>query len=444
MAAFTISIQEHQKRVDGKYPVSIRLTFKRKVVYLKTEYYVSDKQLDKDLNLTDNFLTKQLILKIEEYEKIIVRKLGNKIENFTIHELKDYLKKWSENGDHTTIDFVLFSMKHIERIKDKQESRARRLRTTLSSFIDFFGRDKISITEITSKILKEYENYLLKPRTLKRINQLGKEVTTQKPPLSMVGIRDYMADIRTLFNAAKEEFNDDENDEILITHYPFTKYKLPKPKAAAKKSLKVEMIRTILNAPDITIFGTHGINRANLARDVFALSFYLVGINTVDLFNIDSYKDGRLTYNRSKTKERIQDEALISLKVEPEVIPIINKYLDKTKKRVFCFYQMYSTFQIFNANINSGLKQLANACGITDTLSTYYARHSWATIARNDCRISKDDVHLALNHVDGNMKVTDIYITKDWSLIDEANRKVIDYVKSVDTNKEDPKTLEKQ
>jgi len=431
MATFAISIQKHKKRKDEKYPVSIRLTFKRKVAYLKTEYYVSDKQLDKDLNLTDNFLTKQLILKIEEYEKIIVRKLGNKIENLTINELKDYLKKWSENGDHTTIDFVLFSMKHIERIKDKQESRARRLRTTLSSFIDFFGRDKISITEITSKILKEYENYLLKPRTLKRINQLGKEVTTQKPPLSMVGIRDYMADIRTLFNAAKEEFNDDENDEILIKHYPFTKYKLPKPKQAAKKSLKVEMIRTILNAPDITIFGTHGINRANLARDVFALSFYLVGINTVDLFNIDSYKDGRLTYNRSKTKERRQDEALISLKVEPEVIPIINKYLDKTQKRVFCFYQMYSTSQIFNANINTGLKQLANACGITDALSTYFARHSWATIARNDCRISKDDVHLALNHVDGNMKVTDIYITKDWSLIDEANRKVIDYVSSV-------------
>ena len=51
---------------------------------------MSDKQLDKDLILTDNFLTKQLILKIQEYEKIIVRKLGNKIENFTIHEINEY------------------------------------------------------------------------------------------------------------------------------------------------------------------------------------------------------------------------------------------------------------------------------------------------------------------------------------------------------------------
>jgi len=64
-------------------------------------------------------------------------------------------------------------------------------------------------------------------------------------------------------------------------------------------------------------------------------------------------------------------------------------------------------------------------------LSTYYARHSWATIARNKCKISKTDIHECLNHVSENsMKVTDIYVEKDWSIIDEANRKVLDYVKN--------------
>ena len=64
MATFAISIQKHQKRIDEKYPVSIRLTFKRKTCYLKTEYYVTDKQMDKDFKLKDNFLTKKLIDKI--------------------------------------------------------------------------------------------------------------------------------------------------------------------------------------------------------------------------------------------------------------------------------------------------------------------------------------------------------------------------------------------
>jgi len=428
MANFSISILKHQRRNDGKYPVSIRLTFKRMSSYLKTEYYVTDKQLDNDFKLKDNFLLKHLLIRIEKYEDIILRKLGNKIDTYTIKELAEYLEKKSILGDDAKIDFVSFSLKHINKIKDKQPSRSRRINTTLNSFIDFFDRDKISISEITSKVLREYEKYLLTAHTITRKNQFGKDIIYKRPPLSLVGVRDYMADIRTLFNAARVEYNDDEKDEILITHYPFTKYKLPKTKAPVKRSLKVETIQTIINAPDISISGTHGINRANLARDVFTLSFYLVGMNTVDLYNIDSYEDGRLTYNRSKTKDRRQDEALISLKVEPEVVPLIKKYLDKTKKRVFCFYQMYSTFEIFNANINTGLKQVATACGISESLSTYFARHSWATIARNNCKISKDDVHLALNHVDGNLKVTDIYITKDWSLIDEANRKVIDYV----------------
>lgn len=60
-------------------------------------------------------------------------------------------------------------------------------------------------------------------------------------------------------------------------------------------------------------------------------------------------------------------------------------------------------------------------------LTFYAARHSWATIARNDCGISMDDVAMALNHKSGH-DVTDAYIKNDWSKIDKVNRKVIDIV----------------
>lgn len=323
------------------------------------------------------------------------------------------MEKYSRTGTDASIDFVEFSRSHIMKIKDRQLSRSRRLQTTLNSLIDFFGRDKISITEISAKILKEYEDYLLKPHKIVRQNQFGRDVHYDKKPLSTTGVRDYMADIRTLFNAAKEEFNDEDKDEKLIFHYPFSKYKLPMPTEAVKRSVNVEIIRKIFGTTELSYSGTHGVNRAILARDVFMLSFFLLGMNTVDLYNIDTFKDGRLTYRRTKTKDRRVDRALISVKVEPEVLPIIEKYLDATSERVFCFHQMYSTPQIFNANINKGLKLLATNLEIEEALSTYYARHSWATIARNDCRVSKDDVHMALNHVDGKMKVTDLYIAKD-------------------------------
>lgn len=62
-------------------------------------------------------------------------------------------------------------------------------------------------------------------------------------------------------------------------------------------------------------------------------------------------------------------------------------------------------------------------------ISTNWARHTWATIARNDCRINKDDVALCLGHEDTDNKVTDIYIDYDYSIIDESNRKVLDKLK---------------
>ena len=72
-------------------------------------------------------------------------------------------------------------------------------------------------------------------------------------------------------------------------------------------------------------------------------------------------------------------------------------------------------------NVLKALCKSAELNGIT----FYWARHSFASIARNDCRFSKDDVALALNHVDNGHSVTDIYIAKDWSIVDEVQAAVI-------------------
>ena len=76
--------------------------------------------------------------------------------------------------------------------------------------------------------------------------------------------------------------------------------------------------------------------------------------------------------------------------------------------------------------MNRNLKYIGDALGI-ENLTLYAARHSFATIARNDCGVSMDDVAMALNHKSGH-DVTDTYIKKDWKRIDDVNRKVIDYV----------------
>lgn len=109
------------------------------------------------------------------------------------------------------------------------------------------------------------------------------------------------------------------------------------------------------------------------------------------------------------------------------ILPLIEKYRDSTGKRIFNFYKYYSNEKIFNKAINYGLKEIGALLGIDD-LEYYAARHSWATIALNKVGIDKYTVHAALNHVDESMRVTDIYIERDFVNENKANDKVVKYV----------------
>lgn len=165
----------------------------------------------------------------------------------------------------------------------------------------------------------------------------------------------------------------------------------------------------------------------NLAKDCFILSFCLIGMNSADLYNCDELKDNIITYYRTKTKDRRQDKAKMQIHVPTMIMPLMQKYKDFTGKRVFNFYHLYSSANNFNKAINAGLKEIGKKLRIED-LEYYAARHSWATLAVNKVGINKYTAHAALNHIDEAMKVTDIYIERDFSLENEANRKVLEYV----------------
>jgi integrase len=436
MATFKICIFEHQKRTDNKYPVSIRVTWKRKCAYIKTEYYVTDKQIiKKSFTLKDIYIINELNRRIEKYEDIKSKKLGYRIDMYSAKELAQYFVNETKSGTDSTINFIEFSRKHIELLKQQDRTTsASNLNRTINALIDFCnGRERISINEITSKFLVQFDNYLRTTRIIKRKNQFGKLITVKHKPLSEVSIFEYMTDVRVLFNAAMLEYNDEDKDEIKIYHYPFRKYKIKPRPDNTKRTITDEQLYRLINCP-VDSFQAH---RAIFSRDVFLLSFYLVGMNLADLYEADHFPDVgnmvRVEYNRKKTKGRRQDKAFISIKVEPEAMPLFEKYRDKTGQRVFDFHTRYTTSHIFSSNVNKGLKVVAKwLFGNSDIpLSTYYARHTWATIARNKCDISKDDIDLCLNHVDLGRKVADMYIKKDWTRIDIANRKVINYVNSI-------------
>jgi integrase len=309
------------------------------------------------------------------------------------------------------------------------EKYAASFKTTVNSLCDYFGREKILVSEITTKTLIDYESYLRSDRTIVRNSQFKRPVTTKHESMGN-GALTYLTNIRTLFNAAVFKYNDEDAGVTVITHYPFRKYKFEKKKLTQKRSLKPAVIKQIIG------FTEEKPTRATLGRDVFLISFYLLGTNLIDLFEARRLEKGRIIYNRSKTEDRRADSAFISIMVEPELQPFMEKYRDKTGKRVFCFYKMYSSSENFIKAVNTGLAKVAKSLELGHGVTTYYARHSWATIARNECGVHKEDISMALNHSDPNHKVTDAYLETDWGIIDRANEKVLSLFRRVMTEDE--------
>lgn len=152
-----------------------------------------------------------------------------------------------------------------------------------------------------------------------------------------------------------------------------------------------------------------------------------MGINSADLYNATERTGNTITYNRTKTKARRLDGAKMMVEIPKTILPLVEKYKDPSGKRLFNFYRYYADEGNFNKAINYGLKEIGELLGVYD-LEYYAARHSWATIALNKVGIDKYTVHAALNHVDEAMKVTDIYIERDFMNENKANAKVVKYV----------------
>lgn len=216
----------------------------------------------------------------------------------------------------------------------------------------------------------------------------------------------HLRNIRSVFN--------DAIDNEITTAYPFRRYKI-RAEVTRKRALTVEQLQMI--------FDTELPDWLEKYRQFFKLSFLLIGINVVDLCNLNEIENGRIYYKRSKTHRQY------SIKVEPEALEIINKY--RGKKNLLCmmdtvqnYRNFYNRFMIALNTIKDIVNKETHA-NIKE-LTTYWARHSWATIARK-IGVSKDDIALALGHSNGH-EVTDIYIDEDLEKIDLANRKVLDWV----------------
>jgi integrase len=418
MATVNAVVYDQFKRDDGTCHVQIKIFHKDVRRFIETNHYVTVRQLDDKLKIKDKHILKSLEETLTNYRQTI-GDLAPKLDFFTCDDLKAYLI----NKDKE-VDFIDFCSQHIESLrKAKRNGTADNHRAIRNSLIDYFNKKIVSIVEINSGMLFAYEKWLQTDRTMTRTNQLGNEVTTTEKGMQAGGIYSHMRDLRTLFNEARRIYNNEDIGVIKIKHYPFKVYKIGAPPKTKKRNIPAEQIIKLKNSllkPE---------SRAELARDLFMLSFYMCGMNAVDFYNLNSYdpESTRLEYNRSKTTGLRDDDAFISVKIVPEARPLLEKYIGKLQNR-------YSTYNGLDTALSKGMHQLRKIAGVAD-ITFYWARHTFATIARNKCHMDKDSIAEALNHVDGDHKTTDIYIEKDWSIVDKVQAAVIKFFRELNKPK---------
>lgn len=391
----SICLDTRREKSNGKYPVKLRVfTPQPRIQKLySTKFEFTPKEFSSIWEtIKPRAEFKDFNLKLRE-----LNDLANKIaENIIPFSFDQFEKKLNRNtGDGANILYQYECV--IKRLNENNQlGTASNYSLSKKSLIEFVKHLKgqepqqLFFTEITSAFLEKYENYM--------INTLNRSRTT----VSM-----YLRAARTLFNIAISE------QEIDSEIYPFGKRKYQIPSVRnVKKALSKDQLKTLFDAKPQT-------TEQQKAKDFWFFSYICNGMNIKDIamLRYENIHDGEIVFYRAKTINTSKtDSRPVSVSLTKYAKLIIKKYGNKPhvpKNYIFPIIEdsmdevvKRAKIQNFTRFINQNIKTLALAEGITSEISTYWARHSFATNAiRNGA--SMEFVSEALNH--SNMKTTQGY-----------------------------------
>ncbi len=384
------------RRANGAtYSLRINITYRRKIASFPLGIQLTSEQWDvttatiqnhpeaKFLNTLINRRKSEvdtLILKLEEFEKERLADMSAiQIRDYVVSKLNPNEEQPKPKEDPNTF------LKWFDRFMGRKQGRTKSIyEATRRRLVAWIGEEKLAkvkFEDIKVAWLEEFEDFLS---------------LTAGVNANAIHFRN----IRTVVNYAI--------DNEVTTYYAFRRFKI-KSEATRKRNFDINTLRRIF---------THQCEEEWQQKylDFFKLSFMLIGINVVDLCGLKKMSQGRVEYLRAKTHRPY------SIKVEKEAREIIDRYAGTDS--LVNFAENYANYRHFYNNLCKGLNEVKKQLGLEE-LTTYWARHSWATIAHK-LKISKDVIAQALGH--GSHTVTDIYIEEDTQAVDEANRKVLDYV----------------
>ena len=373
-------VLDKRRQIGGAYPIRIYI-YHREQMYIPTGVNATPEEWDaavgllRPVNVSARAKNARLRDMLNKCETLLLRlTVSGELSKMTSKILRQQIDR--ELGVNKRVSASLID--YLEKAKRGKADRTQKLFTWAQQRVTDYDA-KIQITDIDRGWIESFRDDLIKKEY--GLNTVAQAMAWVSRALSLA-----VAD-------------------GVINSNPIQGVKKPRQETR-KKSLSLESMRQLR---DMTFSGPSAL-RMEYARDVFFLQFYLLGINIVDLVSLHKIVDGRVEYQRHKT------DTLYSVKVMPEAMKIIEKWQGE------------------NALVANYWKTPGNTCSsisryldkMIPGLTTNYARHTWATFAA-ELEIPMETISHALGHKIGS-PITAIYIAYNQKKVDDANRKVIDYL----------------
>ena len=276
-----------------------------------------------------------------------------------------------------------------------QESTASNYRCALCCFQEFRKERDLALTELTASLMKEFQKYL------------------QRKGLSMNTISLYNRNLRAAYNYALDE------ELLREDRRPFRKVFTGVEKTR-KRAVREDVVRRLI-ALDLSDDPS-----LDFARDIFLFSIYTQGMAFVDVAHLTTahLHGGVLTYKRRKTGQPL------TLEVPPCAQAILHKYYDPEERTSYLLPLLYHAgnrngikYGTVLREYNRRLRLISERLRLKTPLSSYVARHTWASIAKWN-GVEESVISEAMGH--SNMDTTTIYLASlDTEVIGSANRTVV-------------------
>lgn len=429
MAKVKLKLDERKGSLknDGSFPLILSLSHKRKTRMILLGYSLLPKMWsESSLKITGIENCKHITAKIKsqlakaesiihsfrlDIDQIQIAELKVKIESeiFSVETTSSLSRESYILRNTNTSSLIDYSLQKIERFRlSNRHGSAEAIDIAMRSLKNFFNKKDVLFTEINVTTLKNYQAYC----------------TSKGNKLNTIGA--YLRQVRALFNEAIDEGIIEEK------LYPFKKFKLPKAPKTKNRALRmheIDAIRELEVKPKSALWN---------ARNYFLFMFNNMGINFIDLVKLKksqlfetSYDEdghlisGRVSYNRSKTS------SAFSIKLTSESIEILGQYnIGSKKPSDFVFpngfedsEQGRKRYKQQRKRLNRKLREMAELAEIDKSITSYFARHSWATIAKRK-NVPITLISEGLGHSE--IKTTQIYLDSfDDDALDSANSNIV-------------------